>query len=679
MPEAAPPSPSRILALGDIPPRGGVVETPVLAEVDAWLRAADTRPALWIHGPSGSGRTTALATAIRRSWDVPRHAKRIACFPGMCLEEILEEASDILRQVGSDALSRVLDQRSLLGSKVSILLRALNAHPLLLWIDDVDTLLPVPGALEGVLEGLKLIDGEAGRVVLTSQKPPPPAFAATFEVKSTDAHRCPFSEKLIERASRGLGDKQAAELAGLGRAEAVQRALETLVPQASTEAAAVLQAAAVLPPEPSRQALREVTSALGVELDFKSPDAASPLRELESLGLATIAPHSRPGESPGGPPATVPAPVRRFIAERLRRSSPDVWQALHAATGAYYLRIAGSISNVWHYVSAWREFLGAGLHDEAYEVQKVFLQDLIHRGCLDPARHILEETVRTSSGARRVVALGNLAILQKNAGDFAGALELYGKVRQEFIGLGDRANVARVLHQIGNTQYLMGDYAAASSSYERSLEISTELGHGSVAAATRIQIANVLFQCGKREEALEHYLGTLDDARVAMDHNLMAAVELQIGQIHLQERRYVEADSHLKEAETNARACGDLRSLVKVLEAQAMVARERREYDLARARYDEALRIAEALGDAIEAAASLILAGDVEKTRLQLADSLECYFKALRIVEGCSAGTDTRALRRKIADRVECLAEILGREAFERIERSGRLGQSPPG
>ena len=144
----------------------------------------------------------------------------------------------------------------------------------------------------------------------------------------------------------------------------------------------------------------------------------------------------------------------------------------------------------------------AGLPEDAYDVQRVFVQELVRRGHLELAREVLEETAPMVKGLARAVTLGNLAIIHKNSGDHDHALEIYRQVHAEFERLGDDANTARVLHQIGNTRYLKGDHGGALESYRKSLETSSALGDKAVAGATRIQIANIHYQRGELPEAL---------------------------------------------------------------------------------------------------------------------------------------------------------------------------------
>src|SRR5262249_42482016 len=173
----------------------------------------------------------------------------------------------------------------------------------------------------------------------------------------------------------------------------------------------------------------------------------------------------------------------------------------------------------------------SGYHGESYEVQKVFLEELLRRGFYELTRKLLEESAATTSGAPRAVSLGNLAIIHKNDGNFDQAVRLYEQVRKEFEQVGDRANTARVYHQLGNTHYLRGDHEKAIASYQKSLAISLEINEPAVAAATRIQIANVQYVQGSHQEALESYRETLALAEEIQDRNLTAAIHLQIGQL----------------------------------------------------------------------------------------------------------------------------------------------------
>jgi tetratricopeptide (TPR) repeat protein len=638
----------------------------------------------------------------------------VCCFRGFSVEEVLYEVANVFQQAGNPALADVLVQRAHLRLKIAVLFECLKSSPFLLWLDDFDCLFTSQSADEAAdeegplryfLDGCLTLDGGLGRMVITTRSEFSKAHMsaadtnqwALMELEKLSPERAqlfwqthggvaerlstigaagrrwgPFTMELLALAGNNVETDVFAELLELDDETATERLLGLLMEPLGPSAHAVLQASTALPPEPSRQGFHDVTSSLGVPLDVKKLKEDSTLRELESRGLLRLPPESSAAEPWNGAPIAVASPVRQYVERRLQNDSPDTWKKLRIAAGSYFLRLGNKSGSLWHFVSGWRGFLEGECFDEAYEIQKFFVEQLIQCGYPDFAKHVLEETIRTTTGIQRAVVLGNLAIIYKMQGDFARALEIYRQVEQEFLSMGDEANLGRVLHQIGNTHYMNGEYAEAIASYTRSLEISERLGDRSVIAATRIQMANVLYQCGERQEALERYLETLEDARVANDHGLLAVVELQIGQIHYLQKRYLDAEAHLKEADASARACGDLRNLVKVLEAEGTVAQERRAYDLAREHFGEALRTAETLGDALEGAAILVLSGDLERERLQLSEALRCYHKAKDLLQsyaarGAVSQRDLEALTRKVDERLSSLEENMGPAAFKRL------------
>src|SRR5687768_5599108 len=70
--------------------------------VQEWLVAGDS--VLWLRGPAGSGRSTAVGAVVRRVLaerpQLLRGAFRVECAPGMRFEETLFELNQFLRQLG---------------------------------------------------------------------------------------------------------------------------------------------------------------------------------------------------------------------------------------------------------------------------------------------------------------------------------------------------------------------------------------------------------------------------------------------------------------------------------------------------------------------------------------------------------------------------------------------------
>lgn len=651
------PTPPRLLSLGDVPPRRGVELRPELEAVKLWADSSSGRPGLWVHGPRGSGRTTAIAEALRRS-TLPHAVRRVACFPGMSLEEVLEHAAQLFRQTGDEGLAGVLRQRAHVRSKVFVLLEVLRTRQLSLWIDDADLLHGAPGSLDVVLASAGRMQGALGRLIITTTSPPPSGHETVFEVIST-SWTGSVLERWVSSRAPGASGPEAIE-------QAVSQSRRSLSPPAN----AALEAISTLPPGTTRQVFREVLAVVGIELDLRTPAAEPLLLELEDAGLVDLAVPRGEDDVVTGPPLSIPEPVRAALERALKERDGVRWKRLVAVQGANALRLASRTADLWSFVQAWRAYFAAGELETAHELQKAFVEELIQHGSIDAARHVLEETVRVSTGTRRTVALGNLAIIYKNTGEPRRALEAYGEVRDHLLRSGNIPNLARVLHQIGNTHYVLTDYHAALESYRHSLEASSEAGERHVAAATRIQIANVHFVLGERQTALGEYLATLEESRALGDQSLECAVALQLGQMYLEDGQSIEAEAHLGQADAAARSLGDLRSLVKIHEALGRLARDRREYVVARSRFDAAHGFAVALGDAGEIVSSLIHIGDLEKDRLHLVEALSAYRGAEQIARelGQQAPAEAEAIVRPVRERVRRLAEEMGELAFLRLE-----------
>ena len=686
------PSPrATIIALGHLAPRWQLLERAETARIEEWILDPGAPCALWIHGPPGSGRTTAAAAAIRRSAPAAGlSARRVAAHRDIILEEALDELGALFRQLGSDQLELALAQRSLTRSKIAVLLASLREIPCILWIDDADRLVSERTGLRDevryLLDGLAALDRGAGRAIIVSTAPPPPGTPSSISVSPLSpsesaslwsaaggtgtppaGSRRPLEVILLARASKLGASPVPRDEKDAALVSAVIEEAEAHLGKASLSA---LRAASALPPQPSRGALREAFLAEGLDLVLDRGGERSPLRELVDRGLMEL----RAEEAPEGPPLSVHDAVRDAVIERWRSADPDGWKRIRRFAARHALGTASRTGGIWPLVSAWRSLMEAGLPEDAYDVQRVFVQELVRRGHLELAREVLEETAPVVKGLARAVTLGNLAIIHKNSGDHDHALEIYRQVHAEFERLGDDANTARVLHQIGNTRYLKGDHGGALESYRKSLETSSALGDKAVAGATRIQIANIHYQRGELPEALAAYEESLDAARTGADASLIAAVEVQIGRIHFLEGRYLDAEARLREAESQATAAGDLRSLLKVYEAQAELARKLRDYDSARCRCDRAAETAASLGDALESVAAIVRTADLERERLHLAEAVAIYAKALgllRTFAARGAGTDAELeeIAAKIGARLREMEQILGADVYARIRR----------
>jgi len=698
----------------DVPPP--ITEVLTTTGTRALIERLSSTPwtSLWVEGPMGCGKTTA-GTAVLGTLTTFRGIQRIDCSPAPRLEEILYSIADFLLQVGINDLKRVLNQRTSLSSKLEVLFRVLTEHPVVLWLDDLDSLRAGPctdgsDAIIPLLESCAgLPSSSAGRVLITSREPPPgdiplerwtlPSFSPADSrgyweaLAATSLYPAlpwpdPGFHPELEASPLGLRLIYAAHALGGREAVANLTAQPVTLPEAprglaeiyavvveliTSDARQLLEILAHYGRPLSRGALRHLSVASGKEVNFDDEITDQRLIELERSGLVRAAAEN--GAAAGL--YTVHPIVLDAVRSGVHSLSTERTAALYVAAANYYLRFATSQNDLWPLFNARECYYKAGDYEKACQVHKCFIEDLLRLGYFDAAREVLCETIETTTGNTRAVTRGNLAIIYKNEAQYDRALDLYEQVRNELQVLGDQPNVARVLHQIGNVHYLREDFSSALDFYRQSSQLSNELGEEAIATATLVQIANILYQLGDEDDALERYreiVETLERGGREKNATLISAVLVQMGQIHQKARHYLEAETRFKEAEEVGRACDDRRGLIKVLRAHALVARERREYDEALDDYEEATRVAVELGDLVEAATCAVLTGDLEKDRVQLGKAISHYALARKLLSSPSAARvvtteQVEAVAELLRGRLEDLETTMGTEAYERARR----------
>jgi tetratricopeptide (TPR) repeat protein len=709
----APPSPERrpLLALrgadGDAP----LLSTKAGGEIERWIASGGIP--LWVRGATGSGRSTICGAAIRAvlaAAETPfLGAFRFEANPGTRLEEVLSEFGQFLQQLGIGELEAVLDQRTSLAAKVSILIEVLRRHPVIFWIDDFENVTAAGGADPGLpvrffARGWPALEGSAGRLLLVTEGEGPDGLHAG----DTSARLCELgpenSIRLEELAARleealPLGDGIAPRLDGgaAGPLEVRLRhlALAALDPAARPAAAIRLRDArlpglAILIRDFLSDEGRKVLDGAST---FRAPLGRGSLRSLSSLDegameraveeLSRFGLASRAAEDDGWSFHIHPA-VAAATEERLRREDPEGWKEIQKRIGLHLFEVGNRTGGIWALLRSRERLFACGLHTEAYEVQKTFLEEILRRGLNELARLLLVESAATNRGGPRAVALGNLAIIHKNEGNLDEAVRLYEQVREEFEKLQDLPNIARVYHQIGNTHYLRGDLDLAIENYGKSLEISLELNERSVSAATKIQIANVQYIRGQHVEALESYRETLSLADEIGDRAIATAIHLQIGQLLISMKRLTEAEEELLEARRDAEGQGDRRNQIKVDQLLGIVAAERRDHDQAVAYLESAAELAGSIGDPLEMAACFLRIGIFEADHLQFTRAVASLFRAMDLLDAAPSQTlagasgDRQSYRTAAEERLREIALQVGPEVYGRILKNlGRDDRIP--
>ena len=658
---------------------------------------------LWIDAPTGTGKTTAVVEALRRAADF-EGIKRIACHRGMRIEEALYLLNDFLIQAGIHDMERVLGQRSRLEAKLSVFLNILSRSPVAICFDDFHYLESgcTGDSLESLHSFIKACAGLAakapGLIIFTSTSEPP-AEAAIRRVQlrgllpeekqelwsrlAKAGAVAPLRDQDLERidsaplALQLLCRRDAIAPAGKHRQLSLEDLyLETLA-LLKPGTRELLELLAEFGRPLGRGALRLLGENLEGRINFPTEITDPRFLELEEYGLVQFS-----GRETSCRQSCSLHPLANEAAQQgLHDPEPGQVRELLIAAANYYLRLPGSGGNIWPMFNARSFLFRAGQYEEASQVQKCFIEDMLRLGYLDLAKKVLTETIETTSGNIRTVSLGNLAIICKNENRYEEALGIYQQVRKEFEESDDPSNLARVLHQIGNIHYLRKDLEAAGRHYEESGRLASELGEDAIWMATRVQLANVLYQCGREEDALKNYaeiVTRLQENPGANQAGLLAAMKVQIGQIHQKAARFLEAESEFSQAEALVRKADDKRSLLKVLRARAMVARQRRAYDEGLSLYGEAEKTAAALGDVLEISTCHLLMGDLERERVQLGAALEKYTSARSLLssETPQHQLQNTALNKPvntlIDKRLGELESMMGKESYQRALSSMR-------
>ena len=692
----------RLVSLEVAACRCGLVRT---AALDLVLDEINDRtsPSLWIDAPTGTGKTTAVVEALSAAAHF-EGIKRISCHRGMRLEEALYLLNDFLIQAGINDMEKVLGQRSRLEAKLSVFLNILSRSPVAICFDDFHYLESgcSGDSLESLRSFIKACAGLAANapgLIIFSSTSKPPAKAAIRRVQfpgllpeekkelwsllAEDGSLPPLQDKDIERV-----DSTPLALQLLCRTGSIssggksrQLSLEGIYLEALARLKPGTRELLELLAEFGRPLGRGILRILGENLEgrvnFPAEITDPRFLELEEYGLVLFSERDTSSRQS----CSLHPLVNEAAQQGLHEPEPGQVRELLIAAANYYLRLPGSGENIWPMFNARSFLFRAGQYEEASQVQKCFIEDMLKLGYLDLAKKILTETIETTSGNIRTVSLGNMAIICKNENRYEEALSIYQEVRKEFEASADHANLARVLHQIGNIHYLRKDLEAAGHHYEESGRLASELGEDAIWMATRVQLANVLYQCEREEDALKKYaeiVARLQENPDANQAGLLAAMKVQIGQIHQKAARLLEAESEYSEAEAMVRKADDKRSLLKVLRARAMVARQRRAYDEGLSLYGEAEKTAAALGDVLEISTCHLLMGDLERERVKLGAALEKYTSARSLLssETPQHQLQNTALNKPvntlIDKRLGELESMMGKESYQRALSSMR-------
>jgi tetratricopeptide (TPR) repeat protein len=178
--------------------------------------------------------------------------------------------------------------------------------------------------------------------------------------------------------------------------------------------------------------------------------------------------------------------------------------ALLRRAAQYWLAVGNDTRNLGDYLNARYYLFAAGDYAAADDIVQAAYEYLLRWGQVELVFRLLSASVRTLSGSRRAVALGNLATVHQALGNYATARDSYEQVLGEFQALADQRNIAAALHQLGMLHQAQGEYGAARARYQESLELAQALGDQAGVANSLHQLGRLFEEAKAYEQAVPH-------------------------------------------------------------------------------------------------------------------------------------------------------------------------------
>ncbi len=174
------------------------------------------------------------------------------------------------------------------------------------------------------------------------------------------------------------------------------------------------------------------------------------------------------------------------------------------------------------------------------------------------ARELWIEGGNTRSAA---AALGGIANLQADKGDFVGARKSFEQALQEFRRIGDQSNLASCSHNFGVLLTEQGDLPQAKKRLEEALSIQRELNDERGVAADLDDIGNVMLSLGDLTGALRVKQQALETFRRIGNKFGERITTLNIGEVLFAQGRLEAAKGNYDEAMAVAQGMGDKRGI----------------------------------------------------------------------------------------------------------------------
>jgi tetratricopeptide (TPR) repeat protein len=171
---------------------------------------------------------------------------------------------------------------------------------------------------------------------------------------------------------------------------------------------------------------------------------------------------------------------------------------------------------------------------------------LLHLGRNDAAAAAYQESIRRGKqrGNQREVAVSEIQLgtVRSKQQRYAEALEAYQQARDTFSRLNEPGNVAIVWHQIGIVHQQAGQPEAAEEAYNQCLAIKVQLGDQAEQATTLVQLGNLYDdELQRPEDAVAFYRRAAEIFRVIGDTAMEGTAQNNLAGTFHKLQRYEEA------------------------------------------------------------------------------------------------------------------------------------------
>ncbi len=338
--------------------------------------------------------------------------------------------------------------------------------------------------------------------------------------------------------------------------------------------------------------------------------------------------------------------VREFAGQELEKEKLDRKKLLIRAA-QYYENVIKTTKNLGDILKGREYYYQAEEWDRACGITLESFELLMRWGYIEFAVDILNKSISTTSDANKARALGLLAIILRDLGDWRTALKLNAEAKDIFERKGSKIEVAEVLHNIGIIHHYHGEYEEAIISYKESLTIMEDMEDKSGIAGTLQALGNIYQAQNNYEKAVEMYeqcieiIDKIRDEDINTNHipsrltiqSIYAATLHSIGQIQQSKGNYEEAfDLYMQSLEI-VEKMGDKKSHATFLTSLGSIYFQQGNYEKVVEICQQCLEVFEEIGDKSGMANILGRFGDIHMQQGNYKEAVERYQQCLEILE----------------------------------------------